>query len=96
MCPSQFFDPFFCTLLPHPLDHRAQLGKKGEASHGAATDFDLTEKDITPMGGFPHYGVVKEDYLMLKVGWWWCLGPCWWRCLGVAGGCVLSCCSQRW
>lgn len=25
-----------------------------------------TQKDITPMGGFPHYGVVKEDYLMIK------------------------------
>lgn len=25
-----------------------------------------TEKDITPMGGFPHYGVVKEDYLLIK------------------------------
>lgn len=25
-----------------------------------------TQKDITPIGGFPHYGVVKEDYLMMK------------------------------
>lgn len=31
-----------------------------------ATEFDLTEKNITPMGGFPHYGVVKNDFLMLK------------------------------
>ena len=31
-----------------------------------------TEKDITPMGGFPHYGVVKDDYLMIKCG---CVGP---------------------
>jgi large subunit ribosomal protein L3e len=31
-----------------------------------------TEKDITPMGGFPHYGIVKEDYLMIKGG---CVGP---------------------
>lgn len=22
------------------------------------------------MGGFPHYGVVKEDYVMIKVGGW--------------------------
>jgi large subunit ribosomal protein L3e len=43
-----------------------KLGKKGDASHSAATDFDVTKKDITPMGGFPHYGVVKEDYLMIK------------------------------
>lgn len=28
----------------------------------------MTVKDITPMGGFPHYGVVKEDYVMIKVG----------------------------
>lgn len=43
-----------------------RLGLKGEASHLAATDFDPTEKPITPMGGFPHYGIVKEDYLMIK------------------------------
>lgn len=30
------------------------------------TDFDLTEKSITPMGGFPHYGSVKNDFIMLK------------------------------
>merc|ERR1711966_490825 len=38
------------------------------ASHGAATDFDRTEKPITPMGGFAHYGIVKHDYLMVKGG----------------------------
>jgi len=26
----------------------------------------LTEKTINPMGGFPHYGLVKEDFLMIK------------------------------
>ena len=26
----------------------------------------MTEKDLTPMGGFPHYGVVDEDYIVLK------------------------------
>ena len=34
--------------------------------------FFRTEKDITPIGGFPHYGVVKEDYLMIKGC---CVGP---------------------
>jgi hypothetical protein len=43
-----------------------KIGKKGEDNHGAGTDFDVSTKEITPMGGFPHYGVVKEDYLMLK------------------------------
>jgi large subunit ribosomal protein L3e len=45
-----------------------RIGKKGEASHMATTDFDVTKKDITPMGGFPHYGVVDEDYIMIKGG----------------------------
>jgi large subunit ribosomal protein L3e len=59
----------------HGYHHRTEmnkkvykLGKKGEASHKASTDYDRTEKDITPMGGFAHYGVVKEDYLMIKGG----------------------------
>lgn len=57
----------------HGFHHRTEmnkkvykLGKAGEDSHGAATDFDLTEKPITPLGGFPHYGVINEDYVMLK------------------------------
>ena len=25
------------------------------------TEFDLTEKTINPMGGFPHYGVVNNE-----------------------------------
>lgn len=29
-------------------------------------DADLTEKWITPMGGFPHYGEVVNDWLMIK------------------------------
>lgn len=57
----------------HGFHHRTEINKKiykigkaGEASHKATTDFDLTEKDITPMGGFPHYGVIKEDYMLIK------------------------------
>ncbi|KAI5169493.1 large subunit ribosomal protein L3e [Pancytospora epiphaga] len=30
------------------------------------TDFDLTVKTVNPMGGFPHYGNIKNDYVMLK------------------------------
>jgi len=39
-----------------------KIGKSGECK----TEFDLTAKKITPLGGFPHYGVVREDYLMLR------------------------------
>jgi len=34
----------------------------------AATPSDLTNKHITPLGGFPHYGQVDEDYIMIKGG----------------------------
>jgi len=52
--------------------HRTEINKKiyrigrGEDKKNAATEFDLTEKRITPMGGFPHYGVVDEDFVMVK------------------------------
>ncbi|CAN6335661.1 unnamed protein product [Urochloa humidicola] len=49
-----------------------KIGKAGQESHDASTEFDRTEKDITPMGGFPHYGIVKGDYLMIKGC---CVGP---------------------
>jgi len=34
--------------------------------NNAGTEFDLTEKSITPLGGFPHYGVVNNAFLMIK------------------------------
>merc|ERR1711973_797920 len=59
--------------------HRTEINKKvyriGRGIHtkdnkvvknNASTDYDLTEKSITPMGGFPHYGEVNEDFVMIK------------------------------
>jgi len=59
--------------------HRTEINKKiyrmGKGIHtvdgkvmknNAGTEFDLTEKSITPLGGFPHYGIVNEDFLMIK------------------------------
>merc|ERR1712146_688487 len=44
-----------------------RMGKSiKEDPHNAMTENDLTEKSITPLGGFPHYGEVNEDYIMLK------------------------------
>jgi len=42
-----------------------RIGKAGQAND-ATTEFDYTEKSITPIGGFPHYGVITQDWLMLK------------------------------
>nr|DBA19293.1 TPA: hypothetical protein GDO54_015154 [Pyxicephalus adspersus] len=59
--------------------HRTEINKKiyriGRGIHlqdgkvvknNAATQYDLTDKSITPLGGFPHYGPVNNDYIMLK------------------------------
>jgi len=52
--------------------HRTEVNKKiyrvgtaGDAA-GGSTEFDLTSKPITPMGGFPHYGIINDDWLMVK------------------------------
>jgi large subunit ribosomal protein L3e len=37
-----------------------------EDKKNACTEADLTEKQITPMGAFPHYGRVTNDFLMIK------------------------------
>jgi len=42
-----------------------RIGKKGDKT-SASTEADLTEKDINPVGGFPHYGQINEDWVMLK------------------------------
>ncbi|WP_395239427.1 50S ribosomal protein L3, partial [Salmonella sp. s54412] len=34
--------------------------------NNASTEYDLSDKSITPLGGFPHYGEVNEDYLMVR------------------------------
>jgi len=52
--------------------HRTEINKKiyrigkGDDKKNATTEFDLTEKSITPLGGFPHYGEIKQDFIMLK------------------------------
>jgi len=41
------------------------IGAKGD-DKSCMTDQDLTEKSITPLGGFPHYGEINEDWMMIK------------------------------
>ena len=43
-----------------------------EVKNSASTEYDVTEKAITPMGGFPHYGEVKQDFIMIRGC---CVGP---------------------
>jgi len=54
--------------------HRTEINKKiyrigksmKEDPKSASTENDLTDKGITPMGGFSHFGEVNEDWIMLK------------------------------
>ena len=101
----------------HGFHHRTEINKKvykigkkdeasGEFAHGASTEYDVTKKDITPMGGFPHYGVVKEDYLIIKVSFLCFSGSCMqcmmpWRVLkfmcfsGVCMQCMMTWCVVK-
>eukprot|EP01126_Amoeba_proteus_P034433 TRINITY_DN342_c0_g4_i1.p1 TRINITY_DN342_c0_g4~~TRINITY_DN342_c0_g4_i1.p1 ORF type:complete len:389 (+),score=59.45 TRINITY_DN342_c0_g4_i1:109-1275(+) len=47
------------TVINKKIYH---VGTKGEIK----SEYDLTAKTVTPMGGFPHFGEVNGDYLMLK------------------------------
>ncbi len=52
--------------------HRTQTGKQiyrladGKDAASGTTSYDLTDKTITPMGGFPHYGEINNEFILLK------------------------------
>jgi len=52
--------------------HRTEVNKKiyrighKDDPANASTEFDLTKKTITPMGGFVRYGTVNHDFLIVK------------------------------
>jgi len=48
------------------VNHKVYRIGSAEDSKSASTDFDTTEKTITPVGGFVRYGVVKNDFVMIK------------------------------
>ncbi|XP_019957298.1 large ribosomal subunit protein uL3 [Paralichthys olivaceus] len=60
-------------------NHRTEVNKKiyriGQGVHvqdgkvirnNASTHYDSSQKTINPMGGFPHYGEVNNDFIMVK------------------------------
>uniref|UniRef100_A0A915CF71 60S ribosomal protein L3 n=1 Tax=Parascaris univalens TaxID=6257 RepID=A0A915CF71_PARUN len=56
--------------------HRTEVNKKiyrlgkscltEEGKRNGGTEYDITEKSINPMGGFPHYGLVNQDFVMIR------------------------------
>ncbi|CEJ53808.1 Putative 60S ribosomal protein L3 [Penicillium brasilianum] len=47
-------------------NHKVFRIGKGTDEGNASTEFDISKKQITPLGGFVHYGEVKNDFVMLK------------------------------
>jgi large subunit ribosomal protein L3e len=46
--------------------YRVGAGANRGVKNNATTETDVVEKNITPLGGFPHYGVVNNDFIMVK------------------------------
>jgi len=56
--------------------HRTEVNKKiyrlgksyllPEGKNSGSTEVDVTEKNVNPLGGFPHYGIVKQDFVMIR------------------------------
>ncbi|KAL1979330.1 hypothetical protein VTN96DRAFT_6208 [Rasamsonia emersonii] len=48
------------------INHKIYRIGKGSDEGNASTDYDISKKQITPMGGFVRYGEVKNDFILLK------------------------------
>jgi len=46
--------------------YRVGAGAIRGVKDNATCAADAVEKNITPIGGFPHYGIVNQDYLLIK------------------------------
>ncbi|KAI4184364.1 MAG: hypothetical protein L6R41_004782 [Letrouitia leprolyta] len=48
------------------VNHKVYRIGSGAAEDNASTEFDVSKKTITPLGGFVRYGEVKNDFVILK------------------------------
>ena len=66
--------------LPAVLGAGYHMKEGNLVKNNNATEYDLADKAITPVGGFPNYGEVKHDFIMLKVSYLYsstqCLSNC--------------------
>jgi len=47
-------------------NHKIYRIVNGADPKSGATSYDIGDKSLTPMGGFPHYGVLRGDAVVLK------------------------------
>jgi large subunit ribosomal protein L3e len=52
----------------HRTQINLQIYRIGKSTNpqNASTIYDPTPKKITPMGGFPYYGIIRDDFLIIK------------------------------
>jgi large subunit ribosomal protein L3e len=59
----------------HRIERNKKIYRIGKGFHevdgksvfaNASTNYDLTKKSINPMGGVPNYGIVRNDFIMVK------------------------------
>jgi len=48
------------------VNHKVYRIGQGSDEGNASTEFDVSKKKITPMGGFVRYGEVKNDFIIVK------------------------------
>jgi large subunit ribosomal protein L3e len=48
------------------VNHKIYRVGKGDDAANAATEFDRTEKTVTPLGGFVRYGEINNDFVIVK------------------------------
>lgn len=53
------------TQINHKI-FRVGAGAVRGIQNNASTEQDPHTKNITPVGGFPHYGIVNEDFLLIR------------------------------
>ncbi|CAO4371148.1 Protein CBR-RPL-3 [Caenorhabditis briggsae] len=54
------------TIINNKIYRIGKSALTEEGKNNGSTEFDLTQKTINPMGGFPRYGLVNQDYVMLR------------------------------
>merc|ERR1712156_974365 len=54
-----------CIGAWHPAAVKWTVPRRGQMGYHSRTEIN---KNITPLGGFPHYGEVNEDYVLVKGG----------------------------
>merc|ERR1739844_451341 len=54
-----------CIGAWHPSAVKWTVGRRGQLGYHSRTEL---KKKISPLGGFPHYGEVNEDFVLIKGG----------------------------